>query len=70
MRLVGLPEVMGIYEIGQRLGVSKSRARQLVDSRSFPPGRKLHMGWVWSVEDVEAWIVRNRPQLVDDQGDA
>lgn len=56
---------MGAAEIAKRLGVTKSRADQLVREKGFPDGRKLTMGWVWSTEDVEAWIARRRPPPPD-----
>lgn len=65
---MGTPNVLGLHEIAQRLGVSKSRARQLAAGRTFPEGLRLHQGWVWSTEDIEAWIARNRPQLADREG--
>lgn len=56
---------MGAAEIADRLGVSKSRADQIVRQKDFPDGRRLRMGLVWSTADVEAWIARYRPQLAD-----
>jgi predicted DNA-binding transcriptional regulator AlpA len=55
------PRVVGLAEIAQRLGVSKSYARELAGRRSFPPGTKLTQGWVWSTADIEAWIAKHRP---------
>lgn len=57
---------MGLAEVAQRLGVSKSRARQLAETRDFPDGTRLAMGKVWSTADVEAWIARRRPHLAED----
>lgn len=54
---------MGLAEIAARLGVSKSRARQLAAGKDFPDGARLAMGTVWAAEDVEAWIVQRRPDL-------
>jgi prophage regulatory protein len=54
---------MGAAEIAERLGVSKSRADQIVREKDFPDGRRLRMGIVWSTRDVEAWIARRRPDL-------
>lgn len=54
---------MGVAEIAERLHVSRSRADQITREKSFPEGRRLTMGTVWSTEDVEAWIARYRPQL-------
>jgi prophage regulatory protein len=60
---MGKPDVVGVHEIAERLGVSRTRARQLVASKGFPDPCVLRMGSVWSRTDVEAWIRRNRPQL-------
>lgn len=57
-------EIMGAYEIQQRLGYSRSRTYQLVNRRDFPaPTWTLKMGQVWLADDVEAWIKANRPHL-------
>jgi predicted DNA-binding transcriptional regulator AlpA len=53
--------VMGLVEIAARLGVSKSRARQLAAEGGFPPPWRLSAGSVWAAEDVEAWIRVRRP---------
>lgn len=58
---------MGLAEIAERLGISKTYARELAGRRSFPRGTRLHMGWVWSTRDVEAWIAEHRPN--DSEGD-
>jgi predicted DNA-binding transcriptional regulator AlpA len=55
------PRVVGLAEIAQRLGISKSYARELSQRRGFPPGTKLTQGWVWTTADVEAWIAKHRP---------
>ena len=52
---------MGLAEIAQRLGVSKTYARELAGRKGFPDPTRLHMGLVWSAADVEQWIARNRP---------
>lgn len=52
---------MGLAEIAQRLGISKTYARELSQQRGFPVGTKLNQGWVWSTADVEAWIAKHRP---------
>jgi len=57
---------MGTAELALRLGVSKSRANQIVRERDFPePAARLIMGPVWEIADVEAWIARRRPHLGD-----
>ena len=62
------PKVVGLAEIAERLGISKSYARELAGRRGFPDGTKLSQGWVWTTADVEAWIRRNRPQGEPDAG--
>lgn len=55
---------MGLAEIAIRLGVSKTRARQIAAARGFPaPAARLIMGQVWRASDVERWIRKNRPDL-------
>lgn len=61
MHLVPVPDVMGLAEIAQRLGVSKSWARRLSERRDFPDGQRLTMGQVWDTADVEAYIARRWP---------
>jgi predicted DNA-binding transcriptional regulator AlpA len=60
---VAVPDVMGVSEIAERLGVTKKRGDQIVKEKGFPDGRRLRMGTVWSTEDVETWIAAHRPQL-------
>lgn len=59
---VGVPDVMGVAEIAERLGVGRSRADQITREKDFPDGRRLKMGTVWSTSDVEAWVKRRRPE--------
>jgi predicted DNA-binding transcriptional regulator AlpA len=59
---VAAPKVVGLAEIAQRLGVSKTYARELSQRRGFPAGTKLTQGWVWTASDVEAWIAKHRPK--------
>lgn len=58
---------MGVAEIADRLGVSRQRAGQIVDSvaSGFPRGWRLRMGHVWLSLDVEEWITAHRPHLND-----
>jgi predicted DNA-binding transcriptional regulator AlpA len=58
---VAAPKVLGLYEIAERLGVSKTYAREIAGRKGFPDGTKLHQGWVWTTADVEAWIAKHRP---------
>lgn len=66
---MGQRELMGVAEIAVRLGVSRSRAAQIVNSKGFPdPAAHLLMGVIWEASDVEAWIAKHRPQLAEDAG--
>jgi predicted DNA-binding transcriptional regulator AlpA len=65
---VAVPDVWGVSEIAERLGVSKKRADQIVTQKGFPDGRRLKMGWCWSTEDVEAWIARRFPAKARPEG--
>lgn len=67
---MGKPDVMGLHEIAQRLGIGKSYARQLAEKRGFPEPTRLNAGLIWSTEDVEAWIAKYRPQLAETDSDA
>jgi predicted DNA-binding transcriptional regulator AlpA len=59
---VGKLDLMGIAEIAERLGVTKSRADQLVRQQGFPaPACRLKMGIIWETADVEEWIAKHRP---------
>ena len=58
--------LMGAREIEVRLGISRQRVYQLTSSPGWPePYDELAMGKVWRIEDVEAWIRENRPDLDD-----
>ncbi|WP_201754358.1 helix-turn-helix transcriptional regulator [Micromonospora rubida] len=65
----GPGDLMGPYEIAQRLGVSRSRFQQIVNRPTFPrPYRELRGMKVWLAEDVEAWIKKYRqPQPPADE---
>lgn len=58
---------MGAKEIGDRLGVGRSRAHAITRDRDFPePYQTLAMGSIWTEGDVEAWIKVHRPALAED----
>lgn len=66
---MGQLALMGVAEIGVRLGVTRSRAAQIVLEKGFPePAARLTMGVIWETADVEAWIARHRPHLVEGAG--
>ncbi len=69
--LVGAPNVVGLAEIAQRLGIGKSYARQIALGKGFPDATRLSVGLVWDRDDVEAWIRKYRPKLAKEpQGDS
>jgi predicted DNA-binding transcriptional regulator AlpA len=49
--------VVGAHEIGEMLGVTRSRANQLSREVGFPkPYGVLRMGKVWRRTDIDAWM--------------
>lgn len=53
--------MMGVAEIAARLGVSRSRAAQIVRERTFPePVARLTGMDIWLTDDVERWIREHR----------
>lgn len=59
--------VLGAAEIAVRLGITRQRAYQLVNTKGFPDPRfHLAMGQVWDGDDIEEWIRRARPELAGD----
>jgi predicted DNA-binding transcriptional regulator AlpA len=64
---IGDVRLMGPTEIAERLGVSRQRVYILSNRYDFPRHRwELAMGKIWWAEDVEAWIVENRPELAEE----
>ncbi|HEY0699721.1 MAG TPA: helix-turn-helix domain-containing protein [Micromonospora sp.] len=56
-------------EVQEMLGVSRTRAYQITNSKSFPdPVAVLSVGRIWRAEDVERWIKKHRPDLPDVEG--
>ena len=50
------------------LGVSRTRAYQITNSKTFPdPVAVLSVGRIWRAEDVERWIKTHRPDLQDSE---
>lgn len=65
MRLVGAHEIRGMLG-----GVSKQRAYQITSRPDFPrPIAELGQGKVWRASDVERWIRKHRPDLIDTEGE-
>lgn len=64
---MGKLDVMGVAEIATRLGVSRSRAAQIVRERHFPePAARLVGIVIWETSDVEAWIASHRKPVAED----
>lgn len=64
---MGKLDVMGVAEIAARLGVSRSRAAQIVLQKGFPePAARLVGIVIWETADVEAWIAIHRPPPADE----
>ncbi|MEU7979664.1 helix-turn-helix domain-containing protein [Micromonospora sp. NPDC049081] len=57
---------MASQEVQEMLGVSRTRAYQITNSKTFPdPAAVLSVGRIWLTEDVERWIRDHRPDLQD-----
>ncbi|WP_199199697.1 AlpA family transcriptional regulator [Micromonospora sp. RP3T] len=53
-------------EVQDMLGVSRTRAYQITNSKTFPdPVAVLSVGRIWLTDDVERWIRDHRPDLQD-----
>lgn len=64
-------QLMGAWEIRQRVGYSREWVQRLISRRDFPkPYQTLRMGSVWDARDVEAWIAEYRPELNEPEGEA
>ncbi|MER7165318.1 AlpA family phage regulatory protein [Micromonospora sp. NPDC000207] len=63
---MGKLRLVASQEIQEMLGVSRTRAYQITNSKSFPdPVAVLSVGRIWQTEDVERWIKANRPDIQD-----
>jgi prophage regulatory protein len=61
-------ELMSLGEVRRRLGISRQRADQLSRRAGWPaPYARLSIGRVWLTKDIEDWIKRNRPALMQDK---
>lgn len=60
-------KLMALGEIITRLGVSPTRAKQLMARPSFPAEfDELAVGRIWLAADVEAWIAEHRPAIAEE----
>ena len=58
---------MALAEISQRLGVSSTRAKELMRRPDWPaPYDELGVGRIWLAADVEAWIAQYRTPVSED----
>ena len=49
-------DLVGLTEIADMLGVSRSRAHQLAETEGFPtPVGEISAGRIWERADVERW---------------
>jgi predicted DNA-binding transcriptional regulator AlpA len=60
---------MGAWEIQRALGISRTRAREIMNRKGFPDplDPTLRGGNVWYEDEVLAWIAEHRQPLVDDE---
>lgn len=66
--LVGELRLVASQEVQDMLGVSRTRAYQITNSKSFPdPVAVLSVGRIWRAEDVERWIRQHRPDLQESE---
>lgn len=65
---VGELRLVASHEVQEMLNVSRTRAYQITNSKSFPdPVAVLSVGRIWRAEDVERWIREHRPDLQDSE---
>ena len=51
-----MDHLVGLTEIGEMLGVTRSRAHQLAEADGFPsPVAEISAGRIWERSDVEKW---------------
>lgn len=59
---------MAMAEIGRRLGVGRTRTKQLIARPDFPaPFDELDVGRIWLASDIDAWAAQHRPDLSEDE---
>lgn len=60
--------LMGPWEIQRALGVSRTRARELIHRKGFPEplDPTLRAGNVWYEDEVMAWIRQHRKPVAED----
>ena len=55
------PNLAGVRELQQLIGVTRQRVYQLAKKKEFPPPYEvLAQGTVWVVEEVEEWMSVHR----------
>jgi hypothetical protein len=58
---------MAQAEIVRRLGVSPTRAKQLMRRPDWPASfDQLDVGRIWLAADIESWIAQHRPVIAED----
>lgn len=54
--------LVGAFEIGKMMGISRQRVQQLLNRPGWPtPWAELTMGKIWRRQDIEEWISEHRP---------
>jgi predicted DNA-binding transcriptional regulator AlpA len=50
-------QLIGVYEIAARLGLSRQRVYKLIETHlDFPkPIAELHSGRIWKASDIDRW---------------
>jgi hypothetical protein len=60
-------DLVGAYEIGQMLGVSRQRVQQLRQRPDWPEGVKLQMGTVYERADIATWAREHDREIREDE---
>lgn len=65
-----MPDLMGLKEIGELLGVTRARAHQLAQVEGFPdPLGATSAGRIWERANIEKWA-RDTGRLIKQEGAA
>jgi hypothetical protein len=57
-----MDQVVDVHWVAARLGITRQRVQQLTQRDDWPADLGLHVGKVWDVEVIEAWIREHRPE--------
>lgn len=60
-------KLMGAAEVCDRLGIGRTRLRELMRRATFPqPLKKLTAGYIWDGDAIEQWVAEHRPPPADE----